>query len=165
MEEIARRAGVGKDTLYRRWKSKEALVQHLLTELASQNVPIPAAEDPKYALFVFLQDIVRLNTQSDFGAIIAGIVGESSRNPDLATAFQRFWSERRAIAAGLVRNIVGPTTTDEEIEQILDHTLGPIYYRLLITGDQLDEEYLWDLVVDIPWSTNQLDSKERKKQQ
>jgi len=155
MEEIARQAGVGKDTLYRRWRSKEALVQHLLTVLATQNVPVPADDDPRYARFVCLQDIVRLNASSDFGAILAGIVGESARNPDLATTFRQFWRERRNIAADLVRRIVDRTTADEEIEQVLDRILGPIYYRLLLTGDPLDDEYLWELVVAVPWSPDE----------
>ncbi len=155
MDEIARQAGVGKDTLYRRWRSKEALVQHLLTVLAAQNVPVPADDDPRYALFVFLQDIVRLNASTDFGAILAGIVGESARNQDLATTFHQFWRERRSIAADLVRGIVDRTTPDEEIEQILDRILGPIYYRLLLTGDPLDDEYLWELIVAVPWSPDQ----------
>jgi AcrR family transcriptional regulator len=155
MEEIARQAGVGKDTLYRRWRSKEALVQHLLTVLATQNVPVPADDDPRYALFVFLQDIVRLNASSDFGAILAGIVGESARNQGLAATFRQFWRERRSIAADLVRRIVDPKTPDEEIEQVLDRILGPIYYRLLLTGDPLDDEYLWELIVAIPWSPEQ----------
>jgi len=160
MDEIARTAGVGKDTLYRRWKSKELLVQHLLTVLAAENAPVPVDDDPRFALFVFLQDIVRLNTQSDFGAILAGIVGESARNPDLATAFHQFWGERRSIAAGLVRRIVGSDPSDREIGRILDHVLGPIYYRLLLSGDPIDDEYLWDLIVEIPWSAGDQDNQE-----
>lgn len=155
MDEIARQAGVGKDTLYRRWKSKEALVQHLLTVLSEQNVPVPQLEDPRYALFVFLQDIVRANLRSDLGQIIAGVVGESARNESLAEGFQRFWSERRALAAGLVRRIAPETTTDPEVELMLDHILGPIYYRLLLTGDPVDDEYLWDLIVAIRWSATE----------
>lgn len=161
MEEIARTAGVGKDTLYRRWKSKEALAQHVLTVLAAENVPVPADDDPTYALFVFLQDIVRLNTRSDFGAILAGIVGESARNPKLATAFHEFWAERRSIAAGLVRRIVAPETPDEKISRILDHVLGPIYYRLLLSGDPIDDAYLWELILGIPRSTGEPDSQQR----
>jgi AcrR family transcriptional regulator len=155
MEEIARTAGVGKDTLYRRWKSKEDLVQHVLTVLAAENVPVPADDDPTYALFIFLQDIVRLNTRSDFGAILAGIVGESARNAELATAFHAFWAERRSIAAGLVRRIVDPATPDDEISRILDHVLGPIYYRLLLSGDPIDDTFLWDLILGIPRSTGE----------
>jgi AcrR family transcriptional regulator len=151
MDEIARTAGVGKDTLYRRWKSKELLVQHVLTVLAAENVPVPADDDPGYALFVFLQDIVRLNTRSDFGAILAGIVGESARNPELAAAFHQFWGDRRSIAAGIVRRIVDPDTPDAEISRILDHVLGPIYYRLLLSGDPIDDAYLWDLIIAVSW--------------
>lgn len=162
MEEIARQAGVGKDTLYRRWRSKEALVQHLLTVLSEQHVPVPQLEDPRYALFVFLQDIVRVNVSSDLGPLIAGVVGESARNPGLAEGFQRYWSERRNLAANLVRQIVGASTTDREVNLLLDHILGPIYYRLLLTGDPLDEEYLWDLIVQIPWSPDNNPDQSRK---
>jgi AcrR family transcriptional regulator len=149
MDEIARTAGVGKDTLYRRWGSKELLVQYLLTVLATEKVPVPAEEDPNFALFIFLQDIVRLNTKSDFGAIVAGIVGESARNPRLAQAFQQFWDERRALAGELVRRVLPDPVAESEIERLLDHVLGPIYYRLLLTGDPIEDEYLWDLVLSI----------------
>jgi AcrR family transcriptional regulator len=161
MDEIARTAGVGKDTLYRRWKSKELLVQHVLTVLAAENVPVPADDDPRYALFVFLQDIVRLNTQSDFGAILAGIVGESARNPVLAAGFHQFWAERRSIAGGLVRRMVDPDTSDQEIDRLLDHILGPIYYRLLLSGSPIDDAYLWDLIVAVPWASGERDNHER----
>jgi AcrR family transcriptional regulator len=160
MDEIARTAGVGKDTLYRRWRSKEVLVQHLLTVLSTENAPAPEYDDPRYALFVFLQDIVRLNTRSDFGAILAGIVGESARNPELATAFQQFWSERRRIAGTIVRRIIDPATPARDISRILDHVLGPIYYRLLLSGDPIDDEYLWDLIVEVPWETDEPENQD-----
>lgn len=154
MDEIARTAGVGKDTLYRRWESKGHLVRHLLTVLADENVPVPAEDEPRYALFVFLQEIVRFNAHSDFGAIVAGLVGESARNAELASAFHDFWGERRRIAGELIRDIVDPSTSEVEIERILDHVVGPIYYRLLLTGDAVTDEYLWDLVTAVPWSVD-----------
>ncbi|MEA3511018.1 MAG: TetR-like C-terminal domain-containing protein, partial [Actinomycetota bacterium] len=113
--------------------------------------------------FIFLQDIVRLNTRSDFGAILAGIVGESARNPKLAAAFRHFWSERRSIAGGIVLRIVDPATPDREIDRILDRILGPIYYRLLLSGDPIDDEYLWDLIVEVPWITDESENQEKSK--
>ena len=151
MDEIARKAGVGKDTLYRRWKSKEDLVLHLLTVLSEQTVKAPRLDDPRYALFVFLQAIRKVNLDTDLGPIIAGVVGESVRNERLAAGFHDFWSQRRAIAAGLVRQIAPASVTDTEVEEMLDHILGPIYYRLLLTGMPIDDEYLWELIGTIPW--------------
>ena len=150
MDEIARTAGVGKDTLYRRWSSKETLVKSLLQAMAEEYVPVPADDDPTYSLFCFLQDIVRVNVSSEFGAIVAGVVGESARNKELAHVFHDFWAERRRIAGSIIRQIVGPEPDDQEIEGLLDHVLGPIYYRLLLTGAPLTDEYLWDLVINLP---------------
>jgi AcrR family transcriptional regulator len=152
MEAIAHTAGVGKDTLYRRWDSKERLVQHLLTMLADEGIPSrPLDDDPRFSLFVFLQDIVRLNTESDFGAIVAGVVGESARNPDMAEGFRAFWVERRRFAADIVRHIVGHEQPAEEIERHVDRLVGPIYYRLMLSRDEITDEYLWELVMSIPW--------------
>lgn len=151
IEAIAHTAGVGKDTLYRRWRSKEELVGQLLTVLADEGVQArPIDDDPRIGLFVFLQDVVRLNTESDFGPIVAGVIGESARNPELATRFRAFWAERRRIAANLVRDTVGPAAS-REVERIVDHLVGPLYYRLLLSGDPITDEYLWDLVMTIPW--------------
>ena len=107
---------------------------------------------PLSSLFVFLQHIRKVNVDTALGPIIAGVVGESARNERLAEGFQQFWRERRAIPADLVRRIAESTTTDDEVEVILDHILGPFYYRLLLTGDPVDDEYLWDLIGTIPWS-------------
>jgi AcrR family transcriptional regulator len=150
MDAIARTAGVGKDTLYRRWDSKQALVIQLLTAMADHHVPFREVDDdPAYALFLFLRDIVRVNVDTGLGAVIAGVVGEAGRNPDLAAAFHQFWHERREVSARVVRPVVGPSTGDDELERILDHLLGSIYYRLLLTGDPVDDEHLWQLVLDI----------------
>ncbi len=150
MEVIARTAGVGKDTLYRRWRSKEQLVQDLLAVIADDGVRVNDDDDPGFALFTFLQDVVRLNTESDFGAIVAGVIGESARNPEMARSFRAFWADRRRVAGTLVRRMIGPDRPDRDVEQILDHVLGPVYYRLLLTGDEITDEYLWELVVGIP---------------
>jgi AcrR family transcriptional regulator len=152
MDAIAQTAGVGKDTLYRRWHSKERLVQHILTVLADEGIPVrPPDDDPRIGLFLFLQDIVRLNTESDFGAIIAGVIGESARNPELASVFQAFWADRRRFAGDYIRRIVDADTPSQQIERIVDMMVGPIYYRLLLSGDPISDEYLWDLVLTIPW--------------
>jgi AcrR family transcriptional regulator len=153
MDDIAKRARAGKDTVYRRWPSKERLAIDLIDTLAGEAVrPRPLDPDPRFNLLLFLKELVQLNRSTDFGPLVAGIVGESSRNPELAASFRAFWSRRRAIAAGLVREIVGEAS-DDAVAEHLDRILGPIYYRLLLTGDEITDAYLWDLVVQLPWAT------------
>ncbi len=154
MEEIASVAGVGKDTLYRRWASKDQLAIDLVELLAREAVaPVPLDPDPRFNLFTFLKDIVRFNRTTDFGPLIAGIVGEAARNPDLAHSFQTFWRHRRALAAELVTDVIGPGASSDALDSTLDQLLAPIYYRLLLSGDDITDEYLWGLVASVPWST------------
>ena len=40
LEHVAARAGVGKATIYRRWPSKEALAQDLLSHLAAPHIEV-----------------------------------------------------------------------------------------------------------------------------
>ena len=151
MDDIARRAGCGKDTLYRRWSSKEQLTVDLIDLLAGEAVrPAPIDPDPRVNLLMYLKDIVRLNQRTEFGAIVASVVGASALDADLAEGFRAFWARRREIAASLVREVVDDRTDDAEMAVLLDRLLGPIYYRLLLTGDEISDEYLWDLVDQIP---------------
>ncbi len=48
-----------------------------------------------------------------------------------------------------MRDIVGGVA-DEALAVHLDRILAPIFYRLLLTGDEITDEYLWDLVVQLP---------------
>lgn len=154
MEDIARGAGCGKDTLYRRWSSKEQLVVDVIESMASNAViPAPVDPDPRFNLLMFLKDIVRLNQHTEFGAIVAGVVGAAPHSPELAEGFRVFWTRRRAIAADLVCDVVGGRPGETDIEILLDRLLGPIYYRLLLTGEEITDEYLWRLVGQLPWAT------------
>lgn len=153
MEAIARTAGIGKDTLYRRFSSKELLIQHLLATAVQRGIrPPDLGGDPRLGLFVYLQDVMRLLSRSDFGPIIAGLVGESSRNPAMAQTFRTFWSDRRAVVGELIDRVVDDLTPDRRA-LVADQLMGPIYYRYLLSGDPIDDEYLWDLVVAVPWPT------------
>ena len=122
----------------------------------------PHLDDARYALFVFLQTIRKVNLDTDLGPMIAGIVGESKRNERLAQGFQDFWRERRNIPAALIRRLAPDGTSNEEVDIILDHILGPIYYRLLLTGEPLSDEFLWELIGTIPWSTQDELNDERE---
>ncbi len=149
MEEVAKEAGVGKDTLYRRWPSKEALAIDLIDTLAREAVrPAPLEVDPYYNLFIYLKDVVRLLRTTDFGPLIAGVVGEAARNDGLARCFQEFWERRRRLAVPLVTDIAGDLD-EERLTLLLDRLFAPLYYRLLLTGADLSDEYLWELVTDI----------------
>ncbi len=140
MEQVARRAGVGKDTLYRRWPSKLALVRDGILRSAMEAVPVPDTDDPRQDLAVYLTRVDEFGSTTTFGSVVAGMVGEAYRNPEVATAFQEFAGSRRTTVEALLRRVLQEQGMDNPpgLEMEIDLLLAPLYYRRLVTGAPVD---------------------------
>src|SRR5947209_16798858 len=86
MAGVAAEAGVSTATLYRRWHSKLDLVVNVLQALA-EDWPIPDAGSLAGDCRALLRAMVRALPST--GGIMAGLVGEFSRNDELARALRR----------------------------------------------------------------------------
>jgi AcrR family transcriptional regulator len=143
MENVARRAGVGKDTLYRRWPSKVDLVSAAIRRMAEVEVKAPESGRLEEDLRPYLRSIVRLLTKTDFGRVLAGLVGEAGRNPELGEEFRSFWRTRRATAKRVVTEESAPAI-DRDV--LIDLLVGAIYFRHLMSKAPLTNAYVDDLV-------------------
>jgi AcrR family transcriptional regulator len=148
MDEVARRAGVGKDTLYRRHKSKVELVRNVIGRLSEEEIRIPHTGSYEEDVRTYIRSVVRLLSKSDVGLVVAGLVGEAARNPELAQAFRAFWKGRRETA----KEVLLPPSQDDrrtthlDQEVLIDLVLGAIHHRLLISGATLGPRFVDELV-------------------
>jgi AcrR family transcriptional regulator len=109
VEEIARRAGVGVGTLYRRFPGKEDLVRAILDERLAELLRLLAAEpaetDPFSALGAFLEAVVRLQAQ-DRGVLrlMAQSLGPAAYPDNLGDLYDAVWQLiRRGQRGGQIR--------------------------------------------------------------
>ena len=140
MDQVARRAGVGKDTLYRRWPSKLVLVRDGILRSALEAVPVPETDDPGRDLAVYLTRVAEFGTTTTFGSVVAGMVGEAYRNPELACAFQEWAGSRRQTVEELLCRVLRERGIDDtaDLEMEVDLLLAPLYYRRLVSGAPVD---------------------------
>lgn len=122
---IARRAGIGMGSLYRRYPSKEDLAQHMrivrmqrLTELA--RVVLAAAPDPWSALARFLRQA--LSAQGPSGTLLPLLGGLLPRNDAVTAAAE----ELRAVLHEMVSvahdaGVLRSDFTAADIPLLLDH--------------------------------------------
>ncbi len=89
--EIAARAGVGKDTIYRRWPTKLDLVLAALDHAAGELPPIPTSDALGPDLRDHLVALSRVLHASPLGAAVAALVGEGPREPRIAAWLAAFW--------------------------------------------------------------------------
>jgi AcrR family transcriptional regulator len=100
---IARRAGAGKDTIYRRWPCKEDL---LLEALASQMQPIQISEGAglREALVVALTELITRMQSERNRRILRSLQGADEEFPKLRERYrEQVISRRHEVIAGYVR--------------------------------------------------------------
>ncbi|GAA4983953.1 TetR/AcrR family transcriptional regulator [Kitasatospora paranensis] len=142
VEAIAAAAGVGKQTIYRWWPSKAAVILEALNDRTGPFSGVPDTGDVAADMAAAAQGVVEA-FGTDLGTIWRGLVADAQSDArlagDLLTDFleprNKCWQDRldAAVAAGELRADV-PTRTMVEL------LFGPVYYRLLLGTDPLDPE-------------------------
>ncbi|MFJ3974638.1 TetR/AcrR family transcriptional regulator [Streptomyces sp. NPDC090021] len=147
VDAVAGRAGVSRPTVYRRWKDRTELIAAAVRDAFAQTNPeAPHTVDPLADLVTVLSNTMRLLTGTELGRVIAGLVSELPRSPELATALREVERERREVLRQVLRraeerNRLRPA----DVELAVDLLLGPVYFRLLITGDPVSRELATEL--------------------
>ena len=144
IEGVAARAGVGKQTIYRWWPSRAALV--LEAYLAgSDALPPPAprasVEEDVRALLIWLSTVL---AQPIGGRVLAGLVADLEHDRDLAEGFRQdvVPARRTAMLAALERGRArGEIRADADLGVAVDALHGAVFYRLLLSGAPLDAEF------------------------
>jgi AcrR family transcriptional regulator len=146
IDRIAEQAGVAKTTLYRRWPSKAELVVALVTQLRA-DVPFEPSDNPRQDLTQLVTAVAVTLTEIPT-TLVADLVAAAAREPRIGAGVRALWAERhravtevvaKAQEAGLVSDHVSPAI-------LVDQLVGPLYYRLLVTGEPLSPAYARTLV-------------------
>ncbi|WP_028926070.1 TetR/AcrR family transcriptional regulator [Pseudonocardia acaciae] len=148
MEAVARRAGVGKSALYRRWPAKRDMVVTVISEFSVPRAEVPDTGSLRGDLLATLHAIHEWLAHPRTATILPDLTAEAARNPDLAEAMRDAVGEpRRALGAATLRRAVerGELPSDLDVELALDLVAAPIYWRANVRGVPVTAAYLEDL--------------------
>lgn len=139
---VADRAGVGKATIYRRYRSKDELVTAAIASLVGGEIGVPDTGSTRADLLALMRDAVKLYSSSPEAGLMPGLVAAMSHDPELArTVREGFLASRRAALREVLERGVerGDLRAGLDAELALDVLGGPLFYRLLITGGPIDD--------------------------
>ena len=148
MEEVARRAKVGKPTLYKWWPTKANLVLAMLCERMAPNLETPTVLTAQESLRFRVRRLIDA-FNGPFGRIVAGVIAEGQSEPAvLQEFFERWVSPRRnATIADLQRGKdAGELRPETEPELLNDAIFGAIYYRMLLRSGPLTRRFGQELI-------------------
>ncbi|MEM6812098.1 MAG: TetR/AcrR family transcriptional regulator [Pseudomonadota bacterium] len=143
IEAIARKAGVGKTTIYRWWPNKLAVI---IDAVLSQSIYNNTLTTPRNAVEAVNAQLDKLARQlkGKNGRLVVEILGEAQSDPETIQYFTKAFLQARYDT--LYSYIEGGKKTGEFSKSIhtdsaIDIVMGPIFFRLL-TGQEMDDSFI-----------------------
>jgi AcrR family transcriptional regulator len=148
MEAVAKRAGVGKPTLYKWWPTKAALVLAMFRERIAVALTPPSAGTAEEAIRDAARALIGpLNGQ--LGKVLSELIAEGQSEPAILWELfdKHIRGYQEANAADIERGKTsGELASDADPQLIIDAVFGAIFYRLLFRTSSLTEEFSDKLV-------------------
>ena len=144
MEAVARRAGVGKAALYRRWPSKLEMATDLLTRVGIPLARVPDQGSLEADVRTLLEQTLRLLQHPLVKRILPDLHAEMWRTPALAEAVQNgIQKERRKVGEQLLERAIARGELSPELDRALALDLfAPLYWRVIVTDGPTPPEYV-----------------------
>jgi len=141
LADIARRAEVGKTTVYRRWGTVTGLVADLLMDMAEQSLPRTETGSLLGDLTANARLVRRTLADPRQGALFKAVIAAATCDPKTAEALHRFYELRIQEWAPCVQQAIdrGEVPEGTDPYEVIRAVSAPLYYRLLTSGTPLDE--------------------------
>ncbi len=134
---IAKAAGAGKQTLYRRWPNKAALVIEALAAKSAGRIDRPKdAAVRRGDLLAFLK--AELAGLKPYAASLPALLAEAQANPQTAEAFRSSLIAPRQAA---LRKVLAAASSDPDIRDALVEAIDGAIWRRIFLAEPLDEAF------------------------
>ncbi|MER5858562.1 TetR/AcrR family transcriptional regulator [Streptomyces sp900105245] len=150
IERVARTAGVGKATIYRRWSGKEELFVDVLRAAEPPDPELPGTS-MRDDLVVLLESLRQRGLRSRTSAILHNVYVQMKSSPKIWAAYHAgVVAPRRALALQVLRRGQenGELRPDIDLELANDLFSGPMLVRTIMRPDGELPEDLAERIVD-----------------
>ena len=150
VEGIAREAGVGKATVYRRWSGKDALLLDVLRSIEEEN-PELSGDSVREDLMVLLERLRRRGLAKRGSALFRTVLGHVRSHPELWQEYERtVIAARRDLLHTVLRRGVerGELRSDLDVQLLGELFIGPMMIRAMLHEWRDLPEGLAEWIVD-----------------
>jgi AcrR family transcriptional regulator len=147
VDEVSRRCGVAKTTIYRHWPSRETLVLDAASRIsAAETVPDAGSLDAE--LRQYLGRLAELLQTARWSSVVPSIVDVAERDDEFAKlhgAIQRGHADplRQILIRAVERGELSITVDQGFLVSAL---IGPLYYRRWFSREPMDDDFVDQLV-------------------
>jgi AcrR family transcriptional regulator len=148
IDDVSRRSGVAKTTIYRHWPNRSALVIDACSRMIEEDVAVPDTGSLEGDLRAILTNIAGLLETARWSSVLPSIVDVAEHDPEFADLHRRIQRGhaapvRAALDRAARRKEIAPTTDRDAVAGAL---LGPLFYRRWFSREPIDPGFV-ELIV------------------
>jgi AcrR family transcriptional regulator len=147
VDEVARRSGVAKTTIYRHWPSREVLVLDVASRLSAEQ-PVPDTGSLAADVTAVLVNLGDLLGTARWSTVVPSIVDVAERDPEFARVHGEIQRGHAAPLRTVLERAVdrGDLPAAAETASLISALVGPLYYRRWFSREPIDEQFVASVV-------------------
>jgi len=147
VDEISRRSGVAKTTIYRHWPTRVDLLRDACSTLGTpQNVPDTGNFETDVTALV--TDLAQLLRTAKWTSVLPSIIDAAERDPDIADMYSKLQHGYSAPLETAILRAVGrgELPKDTDTAMLIAALTGPLFYRRWFSRDPLTDAFAKQIV-------------------
>jgi AcrR family transcriptional regulator len=147
VDEISRRSGVAKTTIYRHWPTRTELLRN-----ACSTIGTPLAEPDTGSLgpdlIALLTDLGHMLQTAMWPSVLPSIIDAAERDPDIAEMYRTLQLGYSGPLEAVLHRAVkrGELGEGTDVAMLIAALTGPFFYRRLFSRDPLTEGFVKQIV-------------------
>ena len=147
VDEVSRRSGVAKTTIYRHWPTRSDLVMDACSKISTQQ-DVPDTGSFEGDLTHLLTDIAERLETAKWSSVLPSIIDEAERDPRVAEIHSAIQRGHTAPLQQVIKRAIdqGEIPRDTNQESLIACLLGPLFYCRWFSREPIDSGFVRGMV-------------------
>ena len=147
VDEVSRRSGVAKTTIYRHWPTRTDLIIEACSQISTTH-EAPDTGSFEGDVTALLTNMAELLRTANWSSVMPSIIDEAERDPRIAEVHSRIQMGHTAPFQHIIKRAIvkGELPKKTNVAAVIASLLGPLFYRRWFSREPLDEPFVKGVV-------------------
>lgn len=150
VDEISRRSGVAKTTIYRHWPTRTDLLRDACSKIGTP-LDRPDTGELESDLAAILKNLASLLRSAKWTSVLPSIIDAAERDPDMAAMYSALQHGYSAVLRDVLLEAVGkgklPKNTD--VPALIAMLVGPLFYRRWFSREVVSDVFAEQIIAQV----------------
>ncbi|MDB5933275.1 MAG: transcriptional regulator [Massilia sp.] len=150
VDEISRRSGVAKTTIYRHWPTRTVLLRDACSKIGTP-LDRPNTGDLKDDLTAVMKNLASLLRSAKWASVLPSIIDAAERDPDIAAMYSELQQEYSSVLQDVLSEAVkkGKLPKNVDVCVLIALLVGPLFYRRWFSREVVSDTFAEQIIARV----------------